>query len=74
MNHFGRFTPILGSHRRFVVSQNLRGQWIVREGTGLIDGVFRSRREAVRFALFETGSPDTVTVISGGTAHAHDIH
>jgi hypothetical protein len=35
-------------------------------GTGLIEGIFLSQRDAVRFALFETGSPDSVTVIAGG--------
>lgn len=66
MNNLPRFTPVIDRHRRFLVWQTPRGQWVAREGTGLIGGVFRSQREAVRFALFETGSPESVVVIAGG--------
>jgi hypothetical protein len=66
MNQSVHFTPAMARHRRFVVWQNPRGQWVAREGAGLIGGVFRSQRDAVRFALFETGSPDFVVVIGGG--------
>jgi hypothetical protein len=66
MNNLIRFTSVIDRHRRFVVWQNPRGQWVAREGSGLIGGVFRSQGDAVRFALFETGSPDSVVVIAGG--------
>jgi len=74
MNSLGQFTPVIDHHRLFVVSQNPRGQWVAREGTGLIGGVFRSRRDAVRFALFETGSPESVFVVAGGAAPAGGRH
>jgi hypothetical protein len=42
-------------HRRFVVMQNATGYWIARDTCGgCIEGVFRTQREAVRFALIET--------------------
>jgi hypothetical protein len=74
MTHLARFTPAIDRHRRFVVAQNPRGQWIARERTGLIEGVFRSQRDAVHFALFESGNPDSVIVIAGGTAEAPATH
>ena len=52
--------------RQFTVSQNARGQWVAREGAGLIEGVFRSQRDAVRFALYEIGRPEAVAVVAGG--------
>lgn len=66
MNNLSRFHPVIDRHRRFVVWQNPRGQWVAREGAGLTGGVFRSQRDAVRFALFETGNPKSVVVIAGG--------
>jgi len=74
MNHPMHVTPVIDRHRLFVVSQNSRGHWVAREGTGLIGGVFRSRRDAVRFALFETGSPESVFVVAGGAASAGAWH
>jgi hypothetical protein len=73
MNHLACFRPVI-DHRRFVVSQNSQGHWIAREGTGLIEGVFRSQRDAVRFALFESGSPESVVVIAGGASRPPTAH
>jgi hypothetical protein len=42
-------------HRRFVVMRNATGYWTARDICGgCIEGVFRTEREAVRFALIET--------------------
>lgn len=65
-------TPIErpGEHaqrRRFAVTQNARGYWIARESRGLIEGVFVNQRDAIRFALFETGG-GSVSVVAGGAA------
>ena len=49
--------------RAFVVAQNERGQWVARERRGLIEGVFLTRRDAIRFALFETGSRSSAVVV-----------
>ena len=75
MRHIEGFTKITNPHRWFVVSQNPRGQWVAREGDGLIEGVFRSQRDALRFALFESGDPESVVVISGsGMAPMRSAH
>jgi hypothetical protein len=40
----------------FVLGQNSRGLWVIRESTGRKGGVFKSRRAALLFARLE--SPD----------------
>ena len=57
--------------RSFVVAQNARGQWVARERHGLIEGVFLTQRDAVRFALFETGSNRASVVVDDAGAHRH---
>lgn len=42
------FTP-----HHFEVSENGRGYWIAEDEEGLIGGVFRTQKDAIRFALFE---------------------
>jgi len=39
------------AHRRFIVFLNARGYWVAREKLGLIEGVFPTQRQALRFAL-----------------------
>jgi hypothetical protein len=68
MSNATHFTPVIDRHRTFEVAENEHGLWILHELHGLMEGVFRTRRDAVRFALFETGNPDSVVVISGGPA------
>jgi hypothetical protein len=46
----------------FDIKRNRRGYWIVRDRDGLVGGTFLTRKDAVRFALFETG---------GDSAHVH---
>ena len=57
--------------RSFVVTQNPRGQWIARETHGLIEGVFLSQREAIRFALFEAGNRTSIVVVGPSPAPHH---
>jgi hypothetical protein len=40
----------------FVLGQNARGLWVIRESTGKKAGLFQSRQAALRFARLE--SPD----------------
>ena len=68
------FTPVIDRHRTFEVAEDEHGLWILHERHGLAEGVFRTRRDAVRFALFETGNPDSVVVISGGHARRPVVH
>jgi hypothetical protein len=39
----------------FDIKPNRHGYWIVREGNGLVGGTFLTRKDAERFALFESG-------------------
>jgi hypothetical protein len=37
----------------FEIAENRRGYWVAEDHDGLVGGVFRSRKAALRFALFE---------------------
>ena len=39
----------------FEIARNARGYWVAKDKEGLIGGVFRTQRDALRFALFEVG-------------------
>ena len=38
-----------------MIGKNRRGSWVAREQTGLFGGLFVSRAEAVKYALYENG-------------------
>jgi hypothetical protein len=43
------------------IGKNRRGQWVAQEQNGLYGGLFVSRAQAVKFALFENGHhPETI--------------
>jgi hypothetical protein len=43
------------------IGRNHRGQWVVQEQNGLYGGLFVSRAQAVKYALFENGQhPETI--------------
>jgi hypothetical protein len=43
------------------VGRNHRGQWVAQEQHGLYGGLFVSRAQAVKYALFENGQhPETI--------------
>ena len=43
------------------IGQNHRGQWIAQEQNGLYGGLFVSRAQAMKYALFENGQhPETI--------------
>lgn len=47
------------------IGQNSRGHWVARERNGLYGGLFVSRAEAVKYALFENGRhPETIVELS----------
>jgi hypothetical protein len=49
------------------IGQNRRGQWVAREQNGLFGGLFVSRAQAVKYALFENGHhPETIVELSRG--------
>lgn len=43
----------------FDIKRNRRGYWIARDHDGLTGGTFLTYKDAVRFALFETGGDST---------------
>jgi hypothetical protein len=50
----------------FRIGKNSRGQWVVQDQTGLCGGLFVSRAEAVKFAMFENGNrPQAVIMVPG---------
>jgi hypothetical protein len=48
--------PSLPVRRQFVVRQNDQGNWCTCERNGGIEHVFTTQREAIHFALYETGA------------------
>jgi hypothetical protein len=43
------------------IGKNSRGNWVAQEQNGLYGGLFVSRAEAVKYALFENGHhPETI--------------
>ena len=50
----------------FRIGKNRRGQWVVQNQDGLCGGLFVSRAEAVKFAMFENGNrPQAVIMVPG---------
>jgi hypothetical protein len=50
------FTPLrVSTPHHFEIAQNGRGYWVAKDKEGLIGGVFRTQKDALRFALFEVG-------------------
>jgi len=50
----------------FRIGKNRRGQWVVQGRSGLCGGLFVSRAEAVKFAMFENGNrPQAVIMVPG---------
>jgi len=53
-NHHVQFCTTTCTHALpFEIAEDGRGHWVAKEKQGLIGGVFRSRKDALRFALFE---------------------
>ncbi len=47
------------------VGRNGRGQWVAQEQNGLYGGLFVSRAQAVKYALFENGHhPETIVELA----------
>jgi hypothetical protein len=38
---------------RFEIARNGRGYWVAKDKEGLIGGIFRTQKDALRFASFE---------------------
>ena len=47
------------------IGKNSRGNWVAQEQNGLYGGLFVSRAQAVKYALFENGRhPETIIEVS----------
>nr|WP_246563894.1 hypothetical protein [Bradyrhizobium liaoningense] len=47
------------------VGKNHRGQWVAQQQNGLYGGLFVSRAQAIKYALFENGQhPETIVELS----------
>src|SRR5260370_17323862 len=44
----------------FEVSANGRGYWVAKDKEGMIGGVFRTQKDALRFALFEAAGDSAI--------------
>ena len=56
--------PVSMPHH-FEIVENGRGYWVAQDREGLIGGVFRTQKDALRFALFEAaGDSACVRVLS----------
>jgi hypothetical protein len=50
----------------FRIGRDSRGNWVVQDRQGLCGGLFVSRAEAVKFAMFENGNcPQAVIMVPG---------
>lgn len=48
-----------------VIGRNSRGNWVAQENNGLFGGLFVSRAQAFKYALFENGHhPETIVLTS----------
>ena len=48
-----------------IVGRNSRGNWVAQENNGLFGGLFVSRAQAFKYALFENGHhPETIVLTS----------
>jgi hypothetical protein len=51
---------------RFVIGKDSHGHWVAQDQRGLCGGLFISRAEAMRFAMFENGRrPQAVIMVPG---------
>ncbi len=50
----------------FMIGQNSRGDWVVRDQSGLRGGLFIGREAALRYVRFESGGhPSAIVMVSG---------
>jgi hypothetical protein len=60
--------PVLTPYH-FEIAENGRGYWVAKDTEGLIGGVFRTQKDALRFALFEAaGDSACVQVFPANTS------
>jgi hypothetical protein len=67
------FAPVaVHTPYHFEVTENGRGYWIAKDKEGLIGGVFRTQKDALRFALFEAGGDSACVQVSSSAQSKTD--
>jgi hypothetical protein len=73
INRIGRMTmssfaprPVFTPHH-FEIAEDRRGYWVAKDKEGLIGGVFRTQKDALRFALFEAAGDSACVRVLPGT-------
>jgi hypothetical protein len=56
-----------------IIGRNSRGNWVAQEKNGLFGGLFVSRAQAVKYALFENGHHPETIVLTANTLEL-DMH
>jgi hypothetical protein len=51
----------------FEVTENGRGYWIAKDKEGLVGGVFRTQKDALRFALFEAAGDSACVQVNSSS-------
>lgn len=65
MAQFAAPEHLRGDHTIILVGQDDRGRWLVEENHGLIEGAFRSKDDALRFANAERGQfPGAIVMVT----------
>jgi hypothetical protein len=55
--------PPSGGSGLVTIGRNSRGNWVAQESNGLFGGLFVSRAQAMKYALFENGHhPETIVL------------
>ena len=55
------------AHNLFLIGRNRRGSWVVRDQRGMHGGLFVTREDALRYALFENRRrPKAVVMVPSG--------
>jgi len=67
MSSFAPATVLTLHH--FEVRENGRGYWVAKDKEGLIGGVFRTQKDALRFALFEAAGDSTCVKVIPSSKH-----
>ena len=62
----GQANPIHSPLRSLcMIGKDRAGHWVVQGTRGRYGGLFAKRAEALRFAMFENGSPHAVVMVPG---------
>lgn len=58
---------------RFLIGKDSHGRWVAQDQRGLCGGLFLSRTEAIRYAMFESGRRPQAVIMVPGVLELHII-